>query len=293
MNVQSELFRLLPQGFREWTKNVPPRVWESAQELRLRCGCPPFLVMPTGRWTADGTVCTEGQLERLVSHLCGYSVHTHQTELSRGFIGAANGWRVGVAGTAADGTAATPRTVRQITSLCIRLSRPHPHCAAALLPYVCRQGALCGLLIGGEPSGGKTSLLRDLAVALGEGRGLSRPYAVTVLDERGEIGESAAFDRLRGYRKAVGMEQAVRTLAPEAILLDELGDKDDLEAVRYAAGCGVAVIATIHIRTQAGPTRALCRQAVESGAFAHVALLTGRSAPGQVAGVYTAAEFLR
>ena len=74
----------------------------------------------------------------------------------------------------------------------------------------------------GNPNCGKTTLLRDLAAQLA-----ARRYRVAVVDERGELSWEDTLkgcDVLRGYPKAVGIRQAVRCLAPDYILLDELGD---------------------------------------------------------------------
>ena len=39
---------------------------------------------------------------------------------------------------------------------------------------------------------------------------------------------------------------AIRAMGPEVIGIDELGGKEDIEALHYAIRCGCSVIATIH-----------------------------------------------
>lgn len=38
----------------------------------------------------------------------------------------------------------------------------------------------------------------------------------------------------------------IRSMSPEIIALDEIGDKGDVDAILYAIKCGVNIIATIH-----------------------------------------------
>ena len=40
-------------------------------------------------------------------------------------------------------------------------------------------------------------------------------------------------------------------MSPEVLALDEIGDKEDVEAILYAIKCGVSIIATIHAKGKA------------------------------------------
>ena len=41
----------------------------------------------------------------------------------------------------------------------------------------------------------------------------------------------------------------VRSMSPEILAVDEIGTKEDFEAVTYALNCGCAVFATMHCST--------------------------------------------
>jgi hypothetical protein len=79
---------------------------------------------------------------------------------------------------------------------------------------------------------------------------------VAVIDERGEIGgcrEGAATmdiglrtDILDGCPKPQGLLWAVRSLAPRAVITDEIGTAEDAEALLEARNAGVAVVASVH-----------------------------------------------
>ena len=53
-------------------------------------------------------------------------------------------------------------------------------------------------------------------------------------------------DVLDGCPKAVGMLMLLRSMAPEVIAIDELGSKEELDALRQAANCGCRILATAH-----------------------------------------------
>ena len=235
----------LPPSWMEALVGLP----EHIQELRLRAEAPVTVSLPQGErfLTRDGLsfvrqpngfFCSRKQLEDCFFAFCGRSVYAHQWELEQGYIAVEGGIRVGVAGTAVtrDGGVCS---VQNITALCIRLPRRVAGCARPLLSLTLEGDTPISTVLVGPPSCGKTTLLRDLAVLLA-----ARHRRVSVVDERGELsfGDTlCGCDVLRGYPKAVGVRQAVRCLAPDVILLDELGDGAEIQAVADCAHAGVAL----------------------------------------------------
>ncbi len=273
-----------------------PTGWQDGiQEIRLQGDRPVRVSLPRGdRYLCRGGltaliqpdvfICTRQQMMDIYMRLCDQAVYAHEWELRQGYIAVAGGIRVGVAGTAVteDGRV---RGVRQVTGLCLRLPRHIPGCAAGLRPLMQSGAGLSGLLLVGPPSSGKTTLLRDLASGLAkDGR------RVAVVDERGEIAgvdDLAGCDVLRGYPKALGVRQAVRCLAPDVILFDELGDRDEIEAVADCAHAGVAVVATLHGHDPellAG--QIIPRMLIDRRSFPLWVFLSGRHSPGQWRGCY-------
>ena len=106
-----------------------------------------------------------------------------------------------------------------------------------------------GCLILGTPCSGKTTLLRALAGSLCRGKGARR---VAVVDTRREFscedGKDGWMDILRGYRRDEGSAIALRTLAPQYIVMDEIGAEEDVEAIRGVLASGVPLLATAHAR---------------------------------------------
>lgn len=291
MDDWKELLRYLPRALATTLKAVDPA---TVREVRLRKEQPlvlstaagDYLVTRNGELTlmhqASVLTVSETDMEETVLRLCGYAVHTHQEELRHGFITTDSGVRVGVGGTVAiaDGE---PITVGAITSLCLRVSRTHDGCSAEICKTIQQDGRLGSVLIGGQPSSGKTSLLRDMAKRLSEGAD-GRRWRVTVVDERGELsyGGGLGFcDVIRGCPKAEGIRRAIRLFAPDIVIFDEWGTPEETAAVMDALPCGVAIAASCHTASLLSLTkRSVLWSAVVSG-FEWLVELTGNHRPGR------------
>ena len=228
------------------------------RELRLRLGQRPCLVTGQGIRELEGAV-TEEELRFLVNAASRYSPWSAAT-MAQGYLTAAGGHRIGLCGEGAG------ETLRQITSVCIRIARDCTGIAAGL-PM---EG---NLLILGAPGSGKTTLLRDLI------RQRGRRHAVAVVDERREIfpegfDRRGSIDVLSGVPKGRGMDMVLRSMSPRVIALDEITCAEDCEALIRAAWCGVELVATAH----AGSVRDLkerqvYRPLVQTQLFTTVAVL--------------------
>lgn len=237
----------------------------------------------------NNVTATREDVEEIFLRLCGYSVYSHMEEIRGGFVSADRALRVGIGGTAVIEKGGI-KTVRDVTSLSVRIPREKRGCAEEVLRYGVDLSR--GLLLAGAPSSGKTTLLRDIARYIG-----TAGHRVVVLDERFELSADgfdlgACTDILQGYPKQEGLSHAVRCLSPEYIVCDELGE-NDFSAIRAASFSGVALIASIH----AGSVhelccRPLCRGILSLGAFETVALLHGRSAPTKVEKLFLAGDLL-
>ena len=281
---------VLPPALQETLNGIPDYEKRRVQEIRLRAG-QPVMLTAAGQTLVTEAVCREEWVWQLFDTLCECSVYAHQEELRRGFVTARNGCRIGVAGTAVveNGNIVS---YRQITSLCVRVARRHEGCATSLAERVTVDGRVHGLLICGEPSCGKTSLLKDLIREFS-----CRGISAAVVDERGELSQGESLwgcDVLLYAPKPAGVEQAVRCLAPQVIVLDELGDAAEIDAVMDGVYRGVSTVATVHCRT---PDQLLQRpalkRALENGGFEYLCFLKGRETPGRIETVMRTEEWLR
>lgn len=220
------------------------------EELRLRVGAP-LALRAGGGWLRGRMPLTPLCLEELLTRFCEGALYAHREALCQGYVTLRDGCRVGVCGRATvEGGRVT--AVSDVSSLCLRLPGALPpsagEAAETIIPLLDAEAGCRSILICAPPGAGKTTLLRALALRL-----TRPPYArqTAVVDSRGELTPflsraGGTLDLLTSYPRRAGIEIALRTLGAEVILCDEIGSRDDAEAILDAQACGVPLIATAH-----------------------------------------------
>ncbi len=241
--------------------------FEQLQEIRMRVDAPLFLwygnrecgVTKGGQLGQAGREglrrISERELRETVECMGNYSLYAFEDEIRQGFLTVRGGHRVGLAGKAVMENG-NLKTLKYISALNVRFAHQIKGCGEKVLPFLFEGERLCHSLLISPPRGGKTTLLRDLVRLLSDGTETVPGRNVGVVDERGEIGAcyqgipqndlGARTDVLDCCPKALGMMMLIRSMAPQVVAVDEIGSREDLEAVEYAAGCGCAVLATAH-----------------------------------------------
>lgn len=291
--------------------NLPDSIKSQAQEIRLRCGRPVTVcglfgvafLLDSGRSSficSDSTVkASITDIEECFSIACSYSVHTHSSGICAGYVTVSGGHRVGIAGTAVCERGAITG-VREVSSVNIRISREFKGIADTVFENV-RMNSRSGLIIAGPPSSGKTTVLRDLARLLGsEEGGYSR---TVIIDEREEIAACVngvpcndigiTCDVLSGYPKSEAVLIALRSMSPENIIIDEIGNMQEVAAVEQGVNSGVRFVLSVHAESADDfMRRPQGVRLLETGAFGGVVFLSGSKAPSTVREYVTAGELV-
>lgn len=250
---------LLPLRWQRPARQLPDWQKVLCEELRLRVGYAMTALLPEGELTVpqEGphVPVIQHDLEQLCDSVTGYSRYAASETLRSGYLTAAGGFRIGLCGTTVlhEGRVTN---LRDLSSAAIRIGRQHPGIGQALLEQLTTSGVFESTLILSPPGLGKTTLLRELIRLLSDGTAELPAHRVAVADERGEIavmhrGEpqmsvGCHTDVLDGCPKAAAIPILLRAANPQIIAVDEITAQEDLQAMLWAANCGVRLLATIH-----------------------------------------------
>lgn len=282
---------LLPMRWQRLALQLPEQQKMLAEELRLRTGQPMTVLLPEGEVLVQKETprlqVSQYDLEQLCDGVTEYSRYAAGDTISRGFLTAKGGFRVGICGTAViqEGNVTN---MRDLSSAAIRISRERHGVAERILPQLTRNGSFCSTLIYSSPGLGKTTLLRDLIRLLSEGTAQCPAHRVAVADERGEIAVmyrgqpqmsvGSHTDILDGCPKALAIPILLRSANPQIIAADEITQAEDLQMMMHAANCGVMLLATIHAGNREELTRKpLFSKLLELGVFDYGVAITSEN----------------
>ena len=242
------------------------------EEIRIRVDRPVILKYPEGKEDILDHVVTQNEILNILQSLCNNSIYSYQSQICDGYITLQGGHRVGITGNVAmkDGKITN---VNYVSSLNFRIAREIIGASDEILKEVVTRKSntssqnnyrnanidnndisnleINNTLIVSRPGCGKTTVLRDLV------RNISnKGFTVSLIDERGEIASmykgipqndiGLRTDVMDNVNKSLGMKIAVRTMAPQVIVADEIGTEGDLEAINYGICSGVKGIFTAH-----------------------------------------------
>ena len=276
-------------------------------EIRLRAGKPVLLFGKYGymflrkngetssRNVDDAYICNTEIITEAFNRLCCYSVYSHIESLVNGYITFQGGHRAGITGTAVLNNDEKITSLKDISSINIRIARQITGSADKIFESIGYENY--SIIIAGPPSSGKTTVLRDYVRQISD-----RMKKVCVIDERQEIAAmNAGFcqrdvgintDVLDLFPKDKAVENAVRTMAPDIIAMDELCSDKEIDAISLAVNSGVRFIVTVHASDYSELlTRPQIHRLLKAYSFERLVLLC-KDRPGQIEGIYDTKELL-
>ena len=252
INISSLLYKAISQN---------EKLKEQIQEIRIRVGRPIILKLQNLDILIEYIV-NQTEILQILEKICENSIYAYKNQICNGYITIKGGHRIGITGSAVVENGKIIN-IKYITSLNFRIARQVLNCSNKIIGQVIdeKNQDIYNTLIVSPPGRGKTTILRDLIRNLSNGIDEINFKGRTcgVVDERGEIAAmykgvpqndiGIRTDIIENISKAKGIKILIRTMAPEIIACDEIGSKEDVEAIQEAIISGVKGIFTMHGRT--------------------------------------------
>jgi len=306
VNKKEEILRVLALSLRSIVGQAIPD-YEKLQEIRIRAEAPLIVIYDNCEYfigednkltaeSAEAYIVHKNALRETVEYICNYSVYAYEEELRQGFITIVGGHRVGICGRTVSDEAGI-RSIKHISFLNIRLSHQVIGCADRVMPYIRLGNGIAHTLIISPPRCGKTTLLRDVIRNISNGTTKHPGMTVGVADERSELGASymglpqndlgIRTDVLDCCPKAQGMIMLVRSMSPQVIAVDEIGGRQDAEALLYVSGCGCKLLATVHGEDlEDVQKKPYMRDMLSQGIWERIIVLDNNGSVGNIKAVY-------
>ena len=289
---------LLPEWlYDEISKNF---IQEYVYEIRIRIN-KPIVVNYRGNYCMlskkDGFVtnclyANSDLINYILAVATKQSLYAFNDQIKKCFITTNSGIRIGICGEVVQ-NAGKVSTIKNITSLNIRISHQVKDCSEKIINFVCTNGVVKNTLIISPPGAGKTTIIRDIANKLSNEKQINN---ILVVDERYEIAgtsnnnniEMGMFvDVISGSNKNFAFDECLKSLSPSVIITDEISEESDIASVAKAIKSGVKVIATAHAENVNDlKHKKYFKDLLEYRYFERIIVLSKRSGVGTVEGIF-------
>lgn len=251
-----KLFEIFPEKIKNVIQKISKEELQRLTEIRLRVSFPVYFYMgkeeysvnESGLSKRDGYIFSEEDALFVWKKICNGSPYSTIKRQKEGYI-TVDGNRIGFVGeyNSVDGVI---KHIEKISSFCVRIMHEKKGCANKIYKHLYHNNELLNTLIVSPPGCGKTTLLRDITRLITfDGNN------VVLVDERDEIAAvnngipmldvGKRCDVFSGVNKETAIENAVRSMKPDVIVLDEIGNNES-QIIKRAVTKGVKIIATLH-----------------------------------------------
>ena len=257
MNELRNVLEYLPYSIQETIqKKINEKLENELNEIRLRTNKPLILKSAKEDLILEHIVKQEEVLKSF-EKICENSVYSYKRQICDGYITIRGGNRVGIVGSAVVENGQVIN-INYISSLNFRIAREKIGCSDNMIKQIINYetNSIYNTLIISPPGGGKTTLLRDIVRNLSNGFEDFKGKTIGVVDERGEIAAmykgipqnnvGIRTDVIDNMPKPEAMRILVRSMCPDIIACDEIGSKEDVDAIDYVMCSGVKGIFTAH-----------------------------------------------
>ena len=272
------------------------------QEIRIRVKQPIIISFGTNFYLgedgitdkkSEALMCSFNEMQEIIYKACESSIYAYNEQLKELFITLNSGQRIGVCGEAIIENGVI-KTIKNFSSINIRLFHQVPNCSLKALPFLFDDYGIFNTLIIAPPGAGKTTFLRDFCYQISNKHIVKN---LLLIDERGEIsprnGDEILFnvgentDVLSHTSKLFGLSNGIRVFSPTAIAMDELANPCDIEALDYAIGSGVKIIATAHAKDMKELfKKPYFQKIIKDKIFERFVVLSNKNGVGTVEGVF-------
>lgn len=267
------------------------------QEIRLKVN-KPLIFINNNREIKTRYITKLEDIKIIIQKISSYSIYAFEEEIRQGYITIQGGHRVGICGTCVlEGNLL--KTIKHISSINIRVAREVKGCSQGILPFIIKDNSILNTIIISPPKCGKTTILRDLSREISNGvsrYGLDGKN-VAIIDERSEIGAcyrgvpqmdvGVRTDILDNCPKSQGIIMAIRSMAPQLIICDEIGTYKDMESIVAALNSGVNVITTIHgFNEKDLYNRPVFKEILENKVFQRAVILSNKEGIATIEYIY-------
>lgn len=227
----------------------------------------------------------------ILKNVSSNSIYSVQQDINNGFVTMPGGHRIGVVGEVVLNEGRI-KNIKNISSMNIRIAKEYIGISDKIINAVISEEKINNCIIVSPPLCGKTTLLRDVV------RNISnKGKNVVVIDERGEI---TAMNNCKNYLdigertdvisyvpKEIGMQMAVRSMAPDVVVTDEIGTPEDAKSISYLCRCGVSYITTMHGDSIKDVLNSSLKDVLKAGYIDTIIVLSKSNGIGTIEKIYT------